>query len=93
MMLGGVVRRRNMADALGEVNPIMYRGFVFDEETIQSLLYSKMKRWINADKITSAIDVGVLSNNINACCFNRPINMAELSRIGRLSILAMSTTY
>lgn len=93
MMLGGVVRRRNMADALGDVNPIMYRGSVFDEETIQSLLYSKMEWWINADKITSAIDVGLLSNNIYSCCFNRPTNMAEMSRIGRLSILAMSTTY
>lgn len=50
-------------DTLGEVNPIMYRGYVFYEKTgdwrlTSHYFNSKMEWWINAD-------------NIFACCFKK----------------------
>ena len=70
-----------MAETVGELNPMRYRGYYYDSETgyyyLQSRYYDpEIGRFINADDITiSAIlkdsSVGL---NLFAYCLNDPIN-------------------
>ena len=62
---------------LADVNPLRYRGYVFDSETqfyyLQSRYYDpELGRFINADAYCST-GQGVLGNNMFAYCGNNPI--------------------
>ena len=63
---------------LGLLNPLRYRGYVFDSETalyyLQSRYYDpKIGRFLNADSLVST-GQGVLGFNMFAYCGNDPIN-------------------
>ena len=67
-----------MASTLGELNPLIYRGYVYDHETglyyLQSRYYNpQIGRFINADRHT-ATGQGLLDSNMFAYCNNNPVN-------------------
>ena len=62
---------------LEEINPLRYRGYVYDEETglyyLQSRYYNpEWGRFINADGLTST-GQGILGHNMYAYCNNNPV--------------------
>ena len=62
---------------LGEINPLRYRGYVYDQETglyyLQSRYYNPTwGRFINADSFVST-GQGLLGNNMFAYCGNNPV--------------------
>ena len=67
-----------MASTLGTVNPLRYRGYVYDQETqlyyLQSRYYDPdIGRFINADGLVSN-GSGLLGGNMFAYCNNNPTN-------------------
>lgn len=70
---------------IGHVNPLRYRGYLYDEETglyyLQSRYYNpEIGRFINADDIEYlGADGTVVSHNIFAYCGNNPVNCADPS--------------
>ena len=71
----------SMASTLGAVNPLTYRGYVFDRETglyyLQSRYYNpEIGRFINADAFAST-GQGLLGNNMFAYCNNSPILLSD----------------
>ena len=67
----------SMATTLGALNPIRYRGYVYDTETglyyVSSRYYDPaLARFINADVLVST-GQGILGNNMFAYCLNSPI--------------------
>ena len=67
--------------ALAELNPLRYRGYVYDQETgfyyLQSRYYDPaVARFLNADSYISTGD-GVQGNNMFAYCNNNPTNMVD----------------
>ena len=67
-----------MADTLGAINPLTYRGYVYDTETdlyyLQSRYYDPaVERFINADGLVST-GQGFIGNNMFAYCLNDPVN-------------------
>ena len=67
----------SMADTLGILNPLIYRGYVYDHETglyyLNSRYYDpKVGRFINADVLIST-GQGLLGNNMFAYCRNNPV--------------------
>ena len=72
-----------MANTLGAVNPLRYRGYVFDSETqlyyLQSRYYDpELGRFINADALVST-GQGILGNNMFAYCGNNPATTVDPS--------------
>ena len=68
---------------VGEVNPIRYRGYYYDNETdyyyCQSRYYNpEWCRWISADVYMDTQD-GILGTNMYAYCQNDPVNMVDPS--------------
>ena len=68
---------------LGELNPIRYRGYVYDNETalyyLQSRYYDPVVgRFINADVLVST-GQGLLGNNMLAYCRNNPVKRKDVS--------------
>ena len=66
---------------MAELNPLLYRGYVYDSETglyyLQSRYYDpEIGRFINADAY-AATGQGVLGNNMFAYCGNDPINRSD----------------
>jgi RHS repeat-associated protein len=66
-----------MATTLGTLNPLRYRGYVYDTETgfyyLQSRYYDpQIGRFLNADAYAST-GQGLLGNNMFAYCLNNPI--------------------
>ena len=66
----------SMASTLGTLNPIRYRGYVYDQESglyyLQSRYYDpEMGRFLNADALVST--GGLLGNNMFAYCGNNPV--------------------
>ena len=66
-----------MAAILGTLNPLRYRGYVYDTETgfyyLQSRYYDPtIGRFLNADGLVST-GQGVLGNNMFAYCLNNPV--------------------
>ena len=62
---------------LADVNPLRYRGYVYDSETsfyyLQSRYYDpELGRFLNADSYAST-GQGVLGNNMFAYCGNKPV--------------------
>ena len=68
-----------MASNLGEINPLRYRGYVYDIETglyyVSSRYYDpEIGRWINADDTAYlGADGTLLSYNLFAYCKNNPV--------------------
>lgn len=74
-------RTGTMASTLGALNPLRYRGYVYDQETslyyLQSRYYNPaIGRFINADKFVST-GQGLLGYNMFAYCGNNPINRID----------------
>ncbi len=68
----------SLASTLGTLNPLRYRGYVYDNETalyyLQSRYYNpEMGRFLSADVFTST-GQGMLGNNMFAYCGNNPVN-------------------
>ncbi len=66
-----------MASTLGELNPLRYRSYVYDNETgyyyLQSRYYDpQIGRFINAD-VFAASGQGLTGNNMFAYCGNNPV--------------------
>ena len=71
------------ASAIGQLNPIRYRGYYYDTETgfyyLQSRYYDPtVRRFLNADNILGA-NQNILSYNLFAYCSNNPINYCDPS--------------
>lgn len=73
-----------LADTLGVVNPLRYRGYYYDTETnlyyLQSRYYSPdLMRFISQDDAVLSNDQGQpLGSNLYAYCLNDPTNMIDL---------------
>jgi RHS repeat-associated protein len=70
-----------MATTLGQLNPLRYRGYVYDTETglyyLQSRYYNpEIGRFINADAF-AATGQGILGNNMFAYCGNNPVSRED----------------
>ena len=74
-----------MADTLGKLNPLRYRGYVYDTETglyyVSSRYYDpEFGRFINADDIDYlGADGSPLSYNLFAYCLNNPVNRFDVN--------------
>ena len=85
----------SMADTIGAINPLRYRGYVYDRETglyyLQSRYYSpKTGRFLNADGYTST-GQGILGNNMFAYCDNNPV--CYIDPTGTFKIASYITTF
>jgi len=72
----------SMADTLGTINPLRYRGYVYDTETklyyLQSRYYNpEWGRFINADKRISCVGGIIKGYNLFAYCFNNPVAFSD----------------
>ena len=79
-----------MANTLGMINPLRYRGYVYDTETelyyLQSRYYNpEIGRFLNADGYV-ATGQGLMGHNMFAYCGNNPVNRRDAS--GDLWVLA-----
>ena len=68
----------SMASSLGQINPLRYRGYVYDMETglyyLQSRYYNpEIGRFISADNYPST-GQGLTGNNMFAYCGNNPVS-------------------
>ena len=68
---------------LRQINPLTYRGYVYDKETklyyLQSRYYNRTTgRFINADGLV-ATGQGLLGNNMFAYCRNNPVIRVDIS--------------
>ena len=80
--------------ALAELNPLRYRGYVYDQETgfyyLQSRYYDPTAgRWINVDSILST-EYGLLGYNLFAYCNNNPANNIDQSGQSPFSVLNLA---
>ena len=71
----------SMAGTLGVINPLRYRGYVYDQEIgyyyLQSRYYNpEIGRFINADGLIST-GQGLLGNNMFAYCGNNPVTRID----------------
>ena len=71
----------SMASTLGTLNPLRYRGYVYDTETgfyyLQSRCYDpQIGRFINADALVST-GQGLLGNNMFAYCLNNSVAYSD----------------
>ena len=67
----------SMASTLGTINPLTYRGYVFDRDTnlyyLQSRYYNpEIGRFINADVLVTT-GQGFIGNNMFTYCLNNPV--------------------
>ncbi len=79
-----------LKDTLGMLNPLRYRGYVYDSEPelyyLQSRYYDPwMKRFISAD-VMVATGQGLLGNNMYAYCRNNPVIRKDASGTDDLSV-------
>ena len=70
-----------LAATLGTLNPLRYRGYVYDAETeyyyLQSRYYDpEIGRFLNVDALVST-GQGILGNNMFAYCANNPVNYTD----------------
>ena len=71
----------SMASTLGTLNPLLYRGYVFDAESglyyLQSRYYDpEVGRFINADGLVTT-GQGLLGNNMFVYCGNNPVSRID----------------
>lgn len=74
---GNLISDEPAENTVGHLNPIRYRGYVFDSETtlyyLQSRYYDpELGRFINADSYAST-GQGIFGNNMFAYCNNNPV--------------------
>ena len=77
----GLVADPELSYVLVQMNPLTYRGYVYDRETkfyyLQSRYYDpELGRFINADAYAST-GQGILGNNMFAYCLNNPIRYED----------------
>lgn len=70
------------AGTLANINPLRYRGYVYDQETgfynVSGRYYDPLvSRWINADEQISGVGGDLGGNNLFAYCFNNPVNLID----------------
>ena len=75
---GNLISDEPAANTIGHLNPIRYRGYVYDPESgfyyLQSRYYDpEVGRFLNADTFAST-GQGILGNNMFAYCGNNPIS-------------------
>ncbi len=73
-----------MVSTLGALNPLRYRGYVYDTETwlyyLQSRYYDPgTGRFINADNQIAGVGGDIKGYNLFAYCFNNPVNLTDYS--------------
>ena len=73
-----------MSGTLAELNPLRYRGYVYDQETgfyyLNSRYYDpEIGRFINVDDEISNVGGNELGYNLFAYCFNNPVNLSDQS--------------
>jgi len=73
----------SMADTIGTINPLLYRGYIYDHDTglyyLQSRYYNPVfGRFICAD-VYVATGQGFVGNNMFAYCLNNPINRTDVT--------------
>ena len=71
-----------LASSIGQINPIRYRSYYYDNETgfyyLNSRYYdSEVGRFINADNVVSGNGKTIQGYNLFLYCFNSPINMSD----------------
>ena len=71
-----------VAGILGTLNPLTYRGYVYDHDTglyyLQSRYYNPaIRQFINADAQIAGVGGDVNGYNLFAYCFNNPVNMSD----------------
>lgn len=73
-----------MSGTLAELNPLRYRGYVYDQETgfyyVSNRYYDpEIGRWINSDDTTNlGAEGAMLSYNLFAYCLNNPVNRFDV---------------
>ena len=70
--------------ALAEINPLRYRGYIYDSETglyyVSNRYYDpEIGRWINLDNQIAGVGGELLGYNMFAYCMNNPVNMSDPS--------------
>ena len=70
-----------LANTVGAINSIRYRGYYYDVETglyyVSSRYYdAEIGRWINADSQLN-VDAGTLGTNLFVYCLNDPVNQVD----------------
>ena len=78
----GEVTYRGYEPELAQLNPLRYRGYVYDTETglyyVSSRYYDpEIGRWINADSVIAGVGGSMQGYNLFAYCFNNPANMSD----------------
>ena len=86
-----------LASTLGQLNPLRYRGYVYDQETglyyLQSRYYNPTTaRFLNADTFAST-GQGILGNNMFAYCLNNPVNGCDPHGDVFLPVLTLADYY
>ena len=86
----------SMADTLGILNPLRYRGYVYDTETklyyLQSRYYNpEWGRFINADGFVTT-GQGFVGNNMFAYCGNNPVMYVDVTGQGFITALFFGLT-
>lgn len=71
-----------LKDTLGYINPLRYRGYVYDHVTgfyyLQSRYYDpEIGRFISADSVMSDVGGDMLGSNLFAYCLNNPVNRTD----------------
>ena len=71
-----------LASTLGAMNPLRYRGYVYDTDTglyyVSSRYYDpEIGRWINADDAIAGVGGDIRGYNLFAYCMNDPVNMSD----------------
>lgn len=72
----------SLASSIGQINPIRYRSYYYDNETgfyyLNSRYYDpEVGRFINADSALSGTGESVQGYNLFTYCFNNPVNMKD----------------
>lgn len=72
----------SLASSIGQINPIRYRSYYYDNETgfyyLNSRYYDpEVGRFINADNAVAETGDSVQGYNLFTYCFNNPINMSD----------------
>ena len=68
--------------ACRSLNPLRYRGYIYDTETglyyLQSRYYDpEIGRWINADDVAASAGGHTNGYNLFAYCLNKPVNLDD----------------
>ena len=85
----------DLSTTLLQINPLTYRGYVYDRETryyyLQSRYYNhKVGRFLNADALVST-GQGLLGNNMFAYCLNNPVAFSDEQGTATKSCIDHST--